>query len=61
MSNAYVRTIDHIIDALKDLRVDVEREVDDLIEQNAKLVQENKDLEDEVEALNDELNNRAGT
>lgn len=55
MSNNYTRTIDMIMDALRDLRHDVEVEIDSLIEENRKLTQENMDLEYEIKALEEEL------
>lgn len=59
MSNNYTRTIDMIMDALRDLRHGVEVEVDSLIEENRKLTQENMDLEEEIQGLAEELNDSA--
>ena len=48
MSDPYSRTIDHILVALSDVKSDVERTIEDLIKQNQELVDENRQLKEQL-------------
>ncbi len=52
MSNAYARTIDHVLVALNEVKSDVERTIEDLIKQNQELVDENRLLKEQLNEQN---------
>lgn len=49
--NAYSQTIDHILVALSDVKSDVTKVIEDLVQQNAELVSENRWLKHQLELL----------
>lgn len=49
--NAYSQTIDHILVALSDVKSDVTKVIEDLVQQNAELVDENRLLRQKLERL----------